>query len=274
MSRRGFTLIELLVGMAVTVILGVALARMLISDSRFVGRQEAMIDARHASRAAMNLMTVELRMVGDGGLLAATPDSVTVEVPYAFGVTCDTAGGDLIVSLMPRDSLMYATAVLAGMAWRNVSGVFNRITGITTSTTSNDAPCLADSIRVVPGGELLEIGGVPGPPPSPGRIMYLYQTLTYRFAASADIPGRVGLWRRVGALAAEELVAPFDTTAGFGCLVGPNLQVQTCPPGGGLATVRGLELRLIGESEFDSPGTGAPAAFELITQVPFFNAIN
>ncbi len=274
MNARGFTLIELLVGMAVTAILGAALARMLISDSKFVGRQEAMVTARHASRAAMNLMTVELRMVGDGGLLAAVPDSVTVEVPYAFGVTCNPAGADLIVSLIPRDSLMYATAVLSGMAWRDITGSYNRITGISVSSTGNAAPCDADSVRVVPGGELIAIGGIPGVPPAAGRIMYLYQTVTYRFGASTDIAGRIGLWRRVGALAAEEMVAPFDATAGFGCLIGPNLLVQTCPPGGGLSTVRGLELRLVGESEFDAPGTTAPEEFRLITQIPFLNKVN
>jgi hypothetical protein len=75
-------------------------------------------------------------------------------------------------------------------------------------------------------------------------------------------------------MAAEELVAPFDTTAGFGCLVGPNLQVQTCPPGGGLAVVQGLELRLIGESEFNAPGTGTPEDFQLVAQIPFLNKVN
>lgn len=260
--------------MAVTAILGTALARILISDSRFVGRQEAMIDARHASRAAMSIMSVELRMVGDGGLIAAAPDSVSVEVPYAFGVTCDTDGTDLIASLLPRDSLMYATAILDGMAWRNNAGVYNRITGLTVTSSAATAACDSDSVRVVPGGELIAIAGVPGTPPGPGQIMYLYQTLTYRFAASTELPGRIGLWRRVGAVAAEEMVAPFDTTAGFGCLVGPNLQVQTCPPGGGLATVRGVELRLTGESEFDSPQTGEPERFRLVTQLPFLNMVN
>ena len=274
MNARGFTLIELLIGMTVTAILGVALARILISDSRFVGRQEAMIDARHAARAAMNLMTVELRMVGDDGLLAAAPESVTVQVPYSYGVTCNPSGTDLIVSLMPRDSLMYATAVLDGMAWRDNTGTYNRITGISVSGSSDMAACQADSIRVVPGGELIAVSGIPGVLPGPGRIMYLYQTVTYWFTASSEIPGRVGLWRKAGGDAAEELVAPFDSTAGFGCLVGPSLQVQTCPPGGGLSTVRGLELRLSGESEFESPGIGRPERFPLTTRISFFNKVN
>ncbi|MFQ6047330.1 MAG: PilW family protein, partial [Gemmatimonadales bacterium] len=64
MQERGFTLIEVMIGMVVLAILGTALTQMLLSDSRFVNRQEAMLDARQAARAAMNIMTVELRLVG------------------------------------------------------------------------------------------------------------------------------------------------------------------------------------------------------------------
>lgn len=274
MSQRGFTLVELLIGMVVTAILGIALARILISDSRFVGKQDAMINARHASRAAMNTMVTELRMVGDGGLLAATPDSVRVLVPYAFGLTCTVSGTELIASLMPPDSLMYASAVTDGLAWRDSVGAYNMITGIAVAGSSDLAACQADSIRVVPGGMLVAISGLSGSPPQPGRIFYLYQTVTYSFSASTDIPGRIGLWRKAGTAAAEELVAPFDSAAGFGCLVGPSLQVQTCPPGGGLAIVRGLELRMVGASEYPPPGSTTPETFSLVTQVPFLNKVD
>jgi len=274
LNQRGFTLIELLIGMVVTAILGIALARILISDSRFVGKQDAMINARHASRAAMNTMVTELRMAGDGGLLAATPDSVRVLVPYAFGLTCTVSGTDLIASLMPPDSLMYGSAVTDGLAWRDSAGAYNMIPGIVVAGSSNVAACQADSIRVVPGGMLVAISGISGTPPQPGRIFYLYQTVTYKFAASTDITGRIGLWRKAGTAAAEELVAPFDSTAGFACLVGPNLQIQTCPPGGGLALVRGLELRMFGASEHPPPGSTTPETFSLVTQVPFLNKVN
>lgn len=46
MTRRGFTLIELLVSIVVAGILGVALTRLLVNDSRFVERQDAMLDRK------------------------------------------------------------------------------------------------------------------------------------------------------------------------------------------------------------------------------------
>ena len=66
-NSKGFTLIELMVGMIVTGIMGVALTQMLINNSRFVAQTEAMINARQAARAALNLLGAELAMVSDSG---------------------------------------------------------------------------------------------------------------------------------------------------------------------------------------------------------------
>src|SRR5207253_1750967 len=65
MNRRGFTLTELLMAMAVMAILGVALTRILVNDSRFVSRQDAMLSARQGARAALNSVLSELSMVAD-----------------------------------------------------------------------------------------------------------------------------------------------------------------------------------------------------------------
>lgn len=274
MSSRGFTLVELLIAMVVMAILGVALTRMLISDSRFVSRQDAMISARQGARAAMNTMAVELRMVGDGGLLAASPDSITARIPYAFGMSCESVTGILIVSLVPTDSLMYASAVHDGFAWRDDAGTYSYWDKSSVASSSETAACEADSIRVLPGGMLVGISNGPVVPVPPGKILYLHQVVTYRFGASSELPGRVGLWRKVGAAPYEEIIVPFDTAAGFACLVGANLQVETCPPTGGLTAVRGLELRLISASERTPQGSGVPETFSLITKVLFLNKLN
>jgi prepilin-type N-terminal cleavage/methylation domain-containing protein len=272
-SRRGFTIIELLMAVVVMAILGTALTRMLISDSRFVSRQDAMVSSRHGSRAAMNVLSVDLRMVGDGGLLAATRDSVMVEVPYAFGMTCNPSGPDLVASLMPPDSLTYATKVADGMAWRTNAGTYTVIPGVTVASHSDAGPCDADSVRVVSGGSLIAISGIPGPPPPPGQIFYLYQTVTYRFSASSELPGRLALWRKEGTAAYEEFVVPFDTSAGFWCLVGPDSDVENCPPAGGLNAVTGLELRLHSASERVPQGASDYEVFYLSTQVSFRNKV-
>lgn len=274
MNRRGFTLPELLIGMVVMAILGLALARILISNSRFVSHQDAMMEARATARAAMQAMVAELHMVPDSGLLAATRDSVRVRVPYAFGMLCLTTAGVATASLMPADSLMYASAVPDSIGiLGSTGGAFRkrRVTSVTASPVP--ANCIGDSIRVVPGGRLIGMT-IPGIAPASGSLFYLSQTVTYRFTTSVDVPGRRGLWRRVGSGAYEELAAPFDTTARFVFLTGPYLQPSPATSLPTLAqrdAVRGLELRLTGQSISTPQGAAGPQSFDLRTRVAFMN---
>jgi prepilin-type N-terminal cleavage/methylation domain-containing protein len=270
MTRRGFTLTEMLVATVVMAILGSALVRMLLSNSRFATRQEAMVSARRTARAAMNVTAAELRMVSGGGLVAASRDSLRVRLPYAFGVICRTASSWRHASLLPADSLGYASATAPGMAWRASTGTYTGFVSVSVRAPSTPR-CPNDSIRVVPGGRAIEFSPVTAAPV--GSIFYLYQTVTYRFAASSMLPGRLGLWRQAGSAAAEELVTPFDTSAGFRCLVGAGLLPENCPPVGGLSSVRGIELRLIGASEYPPQMEQEPKQFDLITRVPFVNGL-
>ena len=274
MNSRGFTLVELLVGTVVMAILGVALVRMLMSDSRFVSQQDAMMVARQTSRGALNMMSVELRMITDGGLVAARRDSVRAFIPYAFGVACaKTSSGQIVAALVPPDSLTYASAVVGGFAWQDSTGAYQTVSGVSVTGSASANTCAADSVFVVPGGKLVTISGISGPEPDPGTILYLYQDISYRFGGSIELPGRIALWRRVGWVY-EELAAPFDTAAKFRCLVGPQLTVVDCPPSGGLDEVRGLELVLVGASDLAPHGSTEPATFDLTTRIAFLNTVD
>ena len=271
--RDGFTMVELIVAVVVAGILGTALTRLLVNDSRFVARQEAELSARRTARSALNWAAMELGMVGWDAVDAAAPESVTVRIPYAFGVVCGRVSSNEVLSLMPSDSLSTANAVADGFAWRQSSGFYQFDTSIGVLASTDSTTCLADSIRVVPGGRLVEVSGIPsGVPyePPPGSLAYLYQQVTYKFAPSGDIPGRLGFWRRAGSQAWEELAAPFDTSSGFGFLVDATLTAQPTPPGD-LADIHGLELRLIGESEDTPRQATEPAEFALVSQIRFMN---
>lgn len=280
MSRRGFTLTELLIGMVVMAILGTAMARILINNSRFVSLQDAMMESRATARAAMQAMVTELHLVPDSGVIMATRDSMTVRVPYAFGMLCGTTGGITTGSLMPTDSLMYATAVPDSIGYLpSAGGAFRRRRVTSVTAPPRAADCTNDSIRVVPGGRLIGTT-IPGTALPSGSLFYLSQTTTYRFMTSVDLPGRRGLWRRVGSGAYEELAAPFDTAAKFVFLMGPYLQpdARTSLEYGGVGartarrdSVRGLELRLTGQSISPPQGSSAPQTFELRTRVAFMN---
>lgn len=270
MTNRGFTLVELLVAVAVMAILATALTRMMLSDSRFVSKQEAMMAARQTARAAQNVMSVELRMVSTGGLLAASADSIRVRVPYAFGMACNNPGATAarIASLMPTDSLMYASAIPDGVARLAPDGEYHFTGGITVSAATDSTMCSMDGIHVVEGGSLVAI--TPNTAALRGDLFYLYQTITYRLSASTDLPGRRGLWRRVGNGAYEEIVAPFDSTARFRFLVGSNPEPTDVLPAD-TNTVTGLELKFVTQSFVRPQGDSDFEKFDMPVIITFLN---
>ncbi len=270
MTRKGFTLIELLVAVAVMAILATALTRMLLSDSRFVSAQDAIMTARQSARAAQNVLGVELRMVSDGGLLAAAPDSIKVRVPYAFGMACNNSGSLRIASLMPADSLMYSTATPDGIAQRQANGTYTFREGIAVATETDSTACTSIGINVIPGGQLVSITPTTAAPA--GYVFYLYQTISYRLAASADLPSRRGLWRRVGNGSYEEIVAPFDSSARFRFIIGSDPIPNDAPPLD-LSTVKGLELKLVTQSFVRPQGKSDYEKFDLPVQIMFQNGV-
>jgi prepilin-type N-terminal cleavage/methylation domain-containing protein len=287
MNRKGFTLTELLMGISVMAILGVALTRILINDSRFVSRQDAMLASRQGARAALNTVVSELSMVADDAVLAATRDSLTVRVPIAFGITCEPpSGSTAVASLMPVDSVVWAgtTTGNAGAYWRQKSGIYLRLTGgvtIATTPASDSTYCQQDSVRQIPGGKLIRISSITGPQPRPDpmALLLVYLRVTYKFAASTDLPGRIGLWRQVSGGVAEELVTPFDTSACFAYLIGgPKAATMalrtTTVTGSSLDSIRGVELRLYASSESKPQGLNTYPMFPLKTRVRFSNKVS
>lgn len=266
MTRRGFTLAELLIAMVVLAILGTALARLLLSNSRFVAGQEARLDARQTSRAAMNLLLAELRMVTVAGITTATPDTLRARVPYAFGMLCGTTGGTTIGALVPADSVRYAGPPADGVAVRGPGVTYTFFPGVTASASTAGAVCAADSIRVVPGGRLVALSATGLG--TPGSVFYLYRNVGYWFGASTSLPGRRALWRQ-DAGGTTEILAPFAATAGFVYLTGPQLTPVTAPPP---ATVRGIELRLVAESQVVPAGAQQFARVDLRPRVLLPNA--
>jgi type II secretory pathway pseudopilin PulG len=275
-ARGGFVLAELLVAMLIAAIIGVSLTQLVISQSRFVSLQSGIMQARGGARAALNVMAVDLRMVSDSGLVAAATDSVTVRVPYAFGVACAQAGGRTFLSLLPADSATYFAATASGYAWRDSTGMYVFVEPATVSRSFGWAcrwprtnPPIATlreagwSLR----GAAVQPNDVRTPP---GTIVYLYQLVRYAFAPSGQLPGRIGLWRTVLSTGQrDELVAPFDSASGFQFLDSTFAAAATPPPD--LNRVRGLRLVLVATSEQPPEGRTQPMMFNLTTDVVFRN---
>jgi hypothetical protein len=114
------------------------------------------------------------------------------------------------------------------------------------------------------------VGGTVNPVPPVGTIFFLFRRVRYEFKASTLVPGRIGLWRTlVTPGTAEELAAPLANTARVRFYVDYGTTAQAAVPGT-LASIRGLEFQLDGQSEQAPRGSAAPITTSLNSSI-FFN---
>ena len=186
---------------------------------------------------------------------AAGGTDFTLRVPYAYGIMCATNGTTTTLSLLPVDSAMYGAPGFSGFAWRDAAGVYHYVTAGVTLSATGAGPCTAANITTLPSingspaGRTVNVGGMVNPVPPVGTIFFLFRRVRYEFKASTLVPGRVGLWRTlVTPGTAEELTAPLANTARVRFYVDYGATAQAAVPGT-LASIRGLEFQLDGQSE-------------------------
>lgn len=271
--RSGVSLVELLVAMTLLGFIGLSILRTFTSQARLADLQTKRLDARAVSRAPVNLVMSEARMVETGsGVVAASASSVTLRVPVVMGLVCGTSGTATVLSLMPVDSVVLANAALSGHAFRQASGVYSYTEGAPTVSTGGGNACTNESITTVAGGrQVVVTPQLPGAPI--GTVAFLYQRVRYDFAASTAITGRVGLWRTLEQSGAtEELAAPFDASSRFRYYRADQDTVDTGVPA--LSEIRGIGLELVGASERTRFGRITPETSLLQTAVFFMNRTN
>jgi prepilin-type N-terminal cleavage/methylation domain-containing protein len=281
-GRRGFTLIELLISIVVLAFVGSALVRMMLSQNRFMDQQEAVRTSRAVARGSLNRLYSDIRNVeASGGVTAAAAGGkdITLRVPYAFGLMCATAANVTTVSLLPVDSAMYKAPGHSGFAWRNSAGVYQYVSSTTLPGAGALATCTGAGVSKVgayagsPAGQIVTLSGALGGAPTVGTVFFLYRRVRYEFKASNLVPGRVGLWRTpldAAAANAEELAAPFDTTARVNFYVNYATSAQSAVPGA-LSSIRGLEFKLDGQSDKAPKGYASPRVTNLTTSIFFSN---
>ena len=273
-TRAGVSLVELLVAVTLMGIIGVSILRTFTSQARFADIQSKRLSARAVSRAPVNLLMSEARMVETGsGVVAASATSITLRVPVTMGIVCGASGLSTVVSLMPVDSAVLASAATSGHAYRQVNGTYAYTNGAVTIVAGGDAICTAASITKVTGGQNVLLTPALPVAAGVGTVTFVYQNVRYDFAASSSISGRVGLWRTLQASGAtEELAAPFDAAARFRFFRKNNDTSDVVVPP--LNEIRGLQLSLIGASERPRFGRVAPETSRLQTAVFFMNRID
>lgn len=278
--RSGFSLVEIMVALTVLAILGTMLTRFLIAQSRFTEKQNALRGARMVTRQSMNILESELRMVQDSGgieFAATNGKAISVLVPYAFGLNCGVAGLANVVSLLPTDSLSYSQATFTGFAWRSRRGDYTNVfSGVAPTTSTNPTQCTGTGLLqaglqtvTIAGrtGRIVEVRPAVLLAPI-GQPIFLFQRVIYQFAASSTFPGAFALYRSVQGKPAEELMAPFDSTARFKYWTAGATASVAAPPA--VALIRGLDVVLAARSTAATPQS-TPARSNVVATIFFRN---
>ena len=278
--RRGFTLIEMIVGVVIFAIVGALFTKLLTVQGRFFDKQGHGNAARNVSRSSLNRVVSDFRMIeATGGVLAASPTSITVRVPFAIGVVCSSNTASTALSLLPVDSVIYNAQGFYGYAWRSATtGAYTYVENpAAEQKNTGQNACAAVAITTLTKGRTTRITPVISGS-SLGTPVFLYRRLRYEFKASTAVPGKKGLFLTImfpdGTEKSEELVAPFANTARYRFfVVGNNESAQDDPPGN-LSDIRGIELHLDGMSETIIPGSHSAESAPFTTAVFFKNRTN
>jgi prepilin-type N-terminal cleavage/methylation domain-containing protein len=273
-SRRGVSLIELLIAVTVVTIIAASMTKLMVTNSRADEVKNAQREARGVSRASINLLESELRMVDPFGVIAPTDDStLTVRVPYAFGLVCVGTGGGATVSFLPSFELSGSlnTGGHAGWAWRDVTSAYVYEATTTISAGSASTCTTAQISNYTAEGGVVAAFPAPSATIKPGTVAFAYRLMTYSLRESTTYPGRRALYRTAGAGGApEELAAPFSTTSRFRFYIGNDLlPTDTIPTF--LDNLRGIQFVLNGESVLQARSSASVARAPFVTAVFFQN---
>lgn len=287
-SRRGFSLVEIITALTILAVIGGAMTKMILAQTRGYQYDNGGRRSRTAARSAMNIMITDLRMTQDNGGVAYLDGTnhrrVDVRVPVAFGVVCEVTASRVVMAITPVDSFALSSIKYGGYAVRNsTTGLYSYVEGggldaaDVTYCHSGGVSIYADTVTM--GGRQGKVVQVTGTPPAGtvvGSMAMIWQRVEYLFDSSKVFNKRAGLYRIVSDASSadtSELIAPFSWTARFSYFTNPPQAKDTATTSApaNLNTVRGIKVNLAAEASDTVPGYAGPKKSPLTTAVFFKN---
>ena len=290
--RRGFTIVEIITSLVIIAIIGLAMTKLILGQTRAFQFDNGGRRARAAARSAMNILITDLRMTQDNGGVTFVDGAnrrVDVRVPVVFGFVCENSGTSVVLSLVPTDSFQVASAKYGGYAVRDsTTGLYTYVAAGLTDTiqTTGSGRCHGGGVNIfadtstIAGrtGGVYIMSGVAVANWPIGAPAFVWQTVSYEFKTSQIYPGRYGLYRTVRGRAgtdttSDELIAPFKTSARFYYYAQSPYAtrdvVQSSAPA--LNNIRGFQIFLPAESSDTMPTRNTPLSAAVTTAVFFKN---
>jgi type II secretory pathway pseudopilin PulG len=277
-QRAGTSLIELMIALVILAAFASTMTLLIVNNSKSDESNDARREARGVARSAITILESELRMAEPDGVIAPTNDStITVREPFAFGLVCDNKLGKVTIATLPSADLPSngIVAGYTGWAYRDTTGTYQyQADAALTVAAPPSAICTGNLIDQTPppSSRIVTVTSVVGP--GIGTVAFLYRQIKYSLRQSTALTGRRGLFRTAGANGtAEELAAPFATTARFRWYIQDNPVAQDTLPTA-FGDLSGIQFVLTAQSINTPRDRSAPMQAPFTTSIFFQNRPN
>ena len=203
----------------------VMVAGIFLAQNRSYEAQLGVTDAHHNARAVTELLSSELRLVMEDGVLLAEDDEITVRTPLVVAAVCWTDGAVVGLHTEGGEAAIEShEAEVAGFAVMDGGGGDYYDVDWTTiddgrSSSVIAASCYANGADTVGARadfhSLRSLDSYHPTVPGVGEVILLFGKTTYKFQTSVLDPTTVGLFREVSGGTLVEFATGMDSTAQF-----------------------------------------------------------
>ena len=204
----------------------VMVAGTFLAQNRSYQVQLGVTDSHHNARAVTELLSSELRLVMEGGVVLAENDEISVRIPIVVAAVCwtdgvlvgvHTEGGEAAIETRAEEVTGFG--VLDGLGgWDYYDVDWTTIDDASSSSVIAEF-CYANGADTVGARDnfhsLRSLDSYHPTVPGVGEVILLFSKTTFKFQTSVLDPTTVGLFRQINGNTLAEFATGMDSTAQF-----------------------------------------------------------
>ena len=225
-ARAGFSLVEATVALTLSSLIIVMVAGTFLAQNRSYQVQLGVTDAHHNARAVTELLSSELRLVMEGGVVLAENDEISVRTPIVVAAVCwtdgvlvgvHTEGGEAAIETRAEE--MTGFGVMDGVGGWDYYDVDWTTIDDASSSSVVAGFCYDNGADTVGARNnfhsLKNLDSYHPTVPDVGEVILLFSKTTFKFQTSVLDPTTVGLFRQINGETLAEFATGMDSTAQF-----------------------------------------------------------
>lgn len=229
-------------------------------QNQYYSTQGLKTEVQDNVRVATDLVTRELRVAVEGGILVAGPRTLTVRSPVVMAVVCNRQGAPNADIYTESGASGLDTTEVAGIAirgdggWTYAEASWSQLDGNDQQSARRCFDNGADTAGAADRFQRLRgMNQVFDEPPVEGDVVMLFRDTTFKVQGSVLAPGELALFRGVGDADLVEFATGIDTTFAFSFRTG-GVQYTDTVTGADLADVD--VVRIVAGAALRAPTAG------------------